>query len=184
MSNAGDKDGVKIMGSNERYFRASRGQASVEDIFNSRKDKAYHMKLVGDGYNSLMSLKPVESIETIRGFLVGNEVEPIVVARIPSDIKNTLNASSDNVLLSRYTADKQAKHPEITADSFAWLQDILDRGERLYDKRNHATVIHHREQPYVAVVKATVDGGEVYLQSFRRSDAKNIASLKKRAGGG
>jgi hypothetical protein len=107
-----------------------------------------------------------------------------VVAKTPLCILTKLGVSSNNVLLSRYTADKQKKHPEITAESFRWMQDLLDTGERLYDKSHHATVIQHRERPYVAVLKATKNGVEVYLQSFRRSDEKNIASLRKRSAGG
>lgn len=125
----------------------------------------------------------IASVELIRRFLAGHGDNPIAVARVPADIRTTIESTADAVLLSRYTADKQAKHPEITADSFCWLQELLDSGERLYDKKHHATVIYHRDQPFVAVLKATANGCEVYLQSFRRTDAKNIASMRKKAGG-
>lgn len=124
------------------------------------------------------------SIAEIADFLAGTAPHPIAVAKVPSDIQSALGASASHVLLSRYTADKQKKHPEITAESFRFLQELLDTGERLYDKKHHATVIQHREQPYVAVLKTTKSGEEVYLQSFRRTDAKNIASLRKRSAGG
>ena len=124
------------------------------------------------------------TVDEIAVFLSGSMSNPINVARVPADIRTFLGTSTDIILLSRYTADKQKKHPEITADSFFWLQELLDSGERLYDKKHHATVIQHREQPYVAVLKATKNGEEVYLQSFRRSDTKNIASLRKRNAGG
>ena len=124
------------------------------------------------------------SIEEIAGFLAGNDTHPIAVATVPADIQSVLGTSTGHVLLSRYTADKQKKHPEITAESFRFLQELLDTGERLYDRKHHVTVIQHREQPYVAVLKATKSGEEVYLQSFRRTDAKNITSLRKRSAGG
>lgn len=124
------------------------------------------------------------TIEEIANFLSGTKPHPIIVARLPADIRSFLCADTDNILLSRYTADKQKKHPEIIDESFRWLQELLDTGERIYDKKHHATVIQHREQPYIAVLKATKNGEEVYLQSFRRSDAKNIASLKKRSADG
>ena len=145
----------------------------------------YHIQTVGQVDNGGMKSNKfaIASSDKINGFLAGSGIAPIAVASVPSDIKSALSAKTDYVLLSRYTADKQAKHPEITADSFTFLQEILDRGERLYDKHHHATIIHYRELPYVAILKVTADGGEVYLQSFRRSDAKNIASLKRRAGG-
>jgi hypothetical protein len=138
----------------------------------------------GNGNISVMGEIRQASIEEIAGFLAGNATHPIAVAAVPIDIQSALGASAVHVLLSRYTADKQKKHPEITAESFRFLQELLDTGERLYDKKHHATVIQHREQPYVAVLKATKSGEEVYLQSFRRTDAKNIASLRKRSAGG
>lgn len=106
------------------------------------------------------------------------------MAKVPLDIKAKLGATTDHVLLSRYTADKQKKHPEITAESYGKLQHLLDHGERLYDAKHHVTVVQHSSHPYVAVLKATQSGHEVYLQSFRRSDAKNVASLKRRGAGG
>lgn len=132
---------------------------------------------------SMTATKPA-TLDEIAAFLSGGMFNPINVARIPADIRVFLGASTEHILLSRYTADKQKKHPEITVASFGWLQELLDSGERLYDKKHHATVIQHREQPYVAVLKATKSGEEVYLQSFRRTDAKNIASLRKRNAGG
>ena len=120
----------------------------------------------------------------IAEFLAGKSGLPIVVATLPADIAERLDILARDVLLSRYTADKQKKHPEITAESFSWLQDLLNYGERLYDKKNHATVIFRKDKPYLVVLKATKNRLEVYLQSFRRSDDKNIESLKKRAGGG
>jgi hypothetical protein len=131
-----------------------------------------------------MSETKPTTIDEIADLLSGAGSHPIVVASLPSDIRSFLGANTDNILLSRYTADKQKKHPEITAGSFRLLQELLDMGERIYDKKHHATVIQHWEQPYVAVLKATKSGEEVYLQSFRRSDAKNVASLRKRSAGG
>ncbi|MEX8503979.1 hypothetical protein [Leptothrix ochracea] len=117
-------------------------------------------------------------------FIASDATEPIPVALVPLDIQQRIGSLSGVVLLSRYTADKQRKHPEITAESYTWLQSLLDQGDRIYDKKHHVTVIHHREQPYMAVLKATTSGAEVYLQSFRRTDAKNVASLKRRSGDG
>jgi hypothetical protein len=133
--------------------------------------------------NSVVKSANTSSIDEIRDFLSGDGAGPIAVASVPADIKSAIGANSDVVLLSRYTADKQAKHPEITAESFGWLQKMLDDGERLYDKKHHATVIFYREQPFIAVLKSASGGAEVYLQSFRRSDVKNILSLKNRGGG-
>jgi len=125
----------------------------------------------------------VANRQEIKAFMAGTLERSIPIGLVPKDIKEHLGTSADVVLFSRYTADKQRKHPEITVDSFSWLQELLDNGARLYDKKHHATVIQHREHPYLAVLKSTSNGSEVYLQSFRRTDEKNLASLAKRVGG-
>jgi hypothetical protein len=90
------------------------------------------------------------SIEEIANFLSGSTLHTIIVALSPADIRVRLCASTDSIRLSRYTADKQKKHPEITAESFLWLQELLNTGERLYDQKHHATVIWHREPPMLS----------------------------------
>lgn len=137
--------------------------------------------------NGGMNTSQIATPATIAAFIAGHGKEPICVAILPEDIQKNLGALGDSVLLSRYTADKQQKHPEIAVESYVWLQELLDGGERLYDKTHHATVILHRGKPYIAVLKVTNDMKEVYLQSFRRTDEKNIKLLRNRmesAGGG
>jgi hypothetical protein len=154
----------------------------INDAINSAKlTEAFDPGQPRDAHGRWMG---VSTHAEIFAFLGGTGGKPIVVAKVPLDIKAKLGANTDHVLLSRYTADKQKKHPEITAASYGKLQHLLDHGERLYDTKHHVTVIHHSSNPHVAVLKATQSGHEVYLQSFRRSDAGNVASLKKRAGDG
>jgi hypothetical protein len=115
----------------------------------------------------------------IRQFLESGDPGTIPIAALPLDIRERLAANTDQVLLSRYTAGKQKKHPEITAESYAdLLQKIIDNGERLPAKPLHAVVIQDRGEWFVAVLKVTKAGDEVYLQSFRRSDDKDIAKLR------
>lgn len=121
---------------------------------------------------------PVADAATIRKYLESDDPAPIPIAVLPSDIRENLGANTDRVLLSRYTANKQRKHPEITAESYAWIQDLIDHGERIIGRLLHVVVIQHRDQWFVAVLKATQARNEVYLQSFRRSDAKDIAKLR------
>ena len=120
----------------------------------------------GLGDNVAMKTLPLATLDEIAGFLAGHGKNPVCVAAIPIDIRDKLGALSDAVMMSRHTADKQLKHPEITAESYAWLQELLDDGERLYDKTHHATAILHRDQLYMAVLKVTRDKREVFLQSF------------------
>jgi len=124
----------------------------------------------------------IATIAEIASFLAGRGNGPLVVARVPADIMQRLGASSSWLLLSRYTANKQKAHPEITSSSFGFLQEVLDIGERIYDREHHAVVVQRREKPYKAAVKVTRSGNEVYLQTFHRSDDRNISSIKRRMG--
>lgn len=175
-------EAARILGNRQRLDYVLNG-ADWEKITQAAVREEYRLRRVGEVAASWPSKSRASSLQEIAEFMAGDAANPIPVAVVPTDIRQRLGASSEIVLLSRYTADKQRKHPEITAESFGWLQELLDGGERLYDQKHHATVIQHREEPYLAVLKATSDGSEVYLQSFRRTDAKNIASLKKRVNG-
>jgi hypothetical protein len=119
----------------------------------------------------------------IQSLIDGQTTEPVTVAQLPTDIAFKLDARTFEVLLSRQTALKQATHPEITADSYAMLGDLLKEGQRVYDRDRHVIVIWRKDLPYVAVLKVTTGGEYVFLQSFRRSDDKNIESLLKRGAG-
>lgn len=122
----------------------------------------------------------VASLQEIEAFLAGESSDPLRIALAPRDIQAQIGATDSAIYLSRQTAVKQLKHPEITAQSYVWLQELLDNGERVYDRARHAIVIYLSGEPYVAVLKATADGMAIFLQSFRRTDAKNIEALRKR----
>jgi hypothetical protein len=124
------------------------------------------------------------AVQQVRELLQSPAHEPVVVANLPGDIKERLQALSSEVWLSRETAEKQVKHPEITAESYGWLDELLLKGERIYDRARHVIVIWHQDRPYMAVLKVTKDNQYVFLQSFRRTDAKNVADIKNKNAGG
>lgn len=175
-------DAARVLGNRDRLDMVLAG-ADWEKVTQAVVRADYRLQRLGAVSSSPMIQTRVANQQEIEAFMAGTLERSIPVGLVPKDIKEHLGTSADVVLFSRYTADKQRKHPEITADSFSWLQELLDNGARLYDKKHHATVIQHREQPYLAVLKSTSDGSEVYLQSFRRTDEKNLASLAKRVGG-
>lgn len=170
-----------IAGSRARLEAFKNGR-SLESIYNAATRPEYRWKRLGDRLPDPPVL--VATIDEIQDFLQGNGNEPIPIAIAPKDISATLGVNAGAVFLSRYTADKQKKHPEITARHYAGLlQKVLNSGERLYDRKHHATVIYSENDPHVAVLKATQDKKWIFLQSFRRTDQKNINSLRKRVGG-
>jgi hypothetical protein len=165
-------------------YAARKGLSPGKGLPPQKIVEAFDPNQLRDRHGRWTSAGDITSLDDIATYLAGHGTKPIIVAKVPHDIQARLHASSNAVLLSRYTADKQGKHPEITAESFGMLQQLLDHGERLYDQRHHAIVIYEMGQPYVAVLKVTKNLDEVYLQSFRRSDLKNVASLRNRNTGG
>ena len=140
--------------------------------------------LDGLGHNGGMENKKVTALDEIIKFIDGNGLESIVVAAVPVDICTALGADSRSVLLSRYTVDKQVKHPEVTPEKYLELQLLLDAGERIYDKKNHVIVVYSMSALWMAVLKVTNDKQLVFLQSFRRTDQKNLQAIRKSAEGG
>lgn len=170
----------QIAGSSDKLARVLKGDVGLESIYNEGKDPLYQWQRLGEAAQDkqMGNPKSIADPATIRQFLESNRSDPVPVAVLPADIRKQLGVDTDRVLLSRYTADKQRKHPEITSDSYGWLQDLLDQGQRISGKPFHVVVIQRRGEWFVAVLKATQAGDEVYLQSFRRSDAKDIAKLR------
>lgn len=105
---------------------------------------------------------------------------PLKVASLPGDIKQMLGALTSDVLISHYTLTKQDKHPEIKFKDYAWLQSLLDKGERHQDRGNHVVIIEDRGEFYAAVLKVTANREEVYLQSFHRSRQSQVDKIRKR----
>jgi len=122
-------------------------------------------------------LKTAEFAAFVSGRSAG--VQPVAV--LPPDLQTALRTTARVVMLSQHTAPKQKKHPEINAAMYAWIQGILTDGEIHMDGDRHVVAAKVIGQWYVAVIKTTADRQELYLQSFRRSDAKNIARIRQRS---
>jgi hypothetical protein len=96
------------------------------------------------------------------------------VATVALEHAQRIGALTQTVRLSADTAAKQRQaHPELVAAEYAWVQDATERGEAIQEG-DHALVYLLEEAGYVAVVKATVSGKAVFLQSFRRLSADQV----------
>jgi len=116
---------------------------------------------------------------TLRAFLDSDASGVHVVATLPTDIQAHLDAKTARVLLSSDTRDRHKKHGW-TADDFERLQAVLDLGEVRADRDRHVVVAHHDGRWWYAALKIAGNRNEVYLQSFRRSNADQIARFKGR----
>ncbi len=87
------------------------------------------------------------------------------------------------MLLSAATMIKQrANHPDLTLGDYGLLADILETPDVAVEdaKPRHAVLVKVVRGTFWLVVKATADGGENFVVSFRRADIGNLRSLRRR----
>lgn len=115
---------------------------------------------------------------TLKDFLEGNSSGVIVVATLPSDIQAHLGAKTTGVLLSSDTRDTHGHH-KWAAEDFGRLQDVLSLGEVREDRERHVVAARFDGEWWMATVKVTVDRKEVYLQTFHRSNERQLRRFRK-----
>ena len=104
------------------------------------------------------------------------------VARLDDCLLAVLGGQSPVVRLSGETIRKQAeKHPDVTPDDYARVQDLVDRG--LVVRQGPATLVFVAETEegkwWRLVVKRTADGRETYLVTFHRIKPNQVRSTKR-----
>ncbi|MFZ5427710.1 MAG: phage minor head protein [Thermodesulfobacteriota bacterium] len=111
---------------------------------------------------------------------------PLVV--VPEQDAALIGARCQVGRLSQQTAGKQAKnHPEIGAEDYRLAQEAVDEGERIQESASKLDYVLDRPDGILVVVKATVEGEELYVQSLTRlsGDAakreRELRRLKKRS---
>jgi hypothetical protein len=118
--------------------------------------------------------------EEFARFLSGRVPGYFPVAIATEAIAGILEAESRTVLLSQETLLSHAgEHPEVTQERYQFLQPLLDHGETVRDRTRHVIVYAHDGEWWVAVLKGTVKG-EIFLQSYHRSNPDHVRRIKKR----
>lgn len=104
------------------------------------------------------------------------------VAMLPDDLAERLGAKSRVVQFSDYTAAKaRAKHPEIRADGYPVISDLLEGAEIRMQGATHLVLIGRGDLPWVAVIKRTADGAENYLSTLYQAQSKRyLKRLRER----
>jgi len=102
-----------------------------------------------------------------RRFLAGGGDE-FPVGVLPAALQKEMGASTQAVLLSRPSADKQCSHhPDVTPDSYRGVQRMLDQGRRERQSANRFRVYGEiGGKPHRAALK--VAASEVHLLSLHR----------------
>lgn len=135
-------------------------QARVLDMFGDKMQAA----------DASISRQAFTDIVRSPGFAAWYEqpVGNFPMARISDADAKLLGAKRTLVNMSADTAVKQrTQHADIEASEYAFVQQAIERGERIQDGSLNM-IYTLTEDGYVAIVKATITGKALWLTSFRR----------------
>lgn len=106
---------------------------------------------------------------------------PLVV--LPEEDAALIGAKCQVGRLSQQTAGKQAQnHPELGPDDYRAAQDAVDHGEKIQEGASKLYYVLDQPGGMLVVVKATVEGDEIYVQSLIRlseKDARREKALRR-----
>ncbi len=113
----------------------------------------------------------------------GGPAEQRVAAVVPDKLAKAMGTDAGVVRLSSYTVVKQRERrrgQRFAAADYRRVQDILDDGKVFKESATHAQAFKEiDDQIWKVVVKKTVKGDEVYVQSLHRADARHMRKAKK-----
>lgn len=104
----------------------------------------------------------------------------VPLAVMPDDLVNALGSQSRVVLYSDETAAKmRGKHRDTTAQDLTRLDDLLHNGRAIQGHSKNSVVViqEHEGHNWVAVVKVTSLGDELYLSTFYKASARYVKRL-------
>lgn len=130
--------------------------------------------------------------EMTRGPVLGQwlakPVGDFPLAVLPAEDAGLIGARSQVARLSPQTAGKQTtKHPELGPEDYRLVQEAVDYGERVQESARKLDYVLDRPGGMLVVVKATVEGDAIFVQSVVRlsGDAakreRELRRLQKRS---
>ena len=136
-------------------------------------------RLEAEGINWKRSEEKAKIRERLTPQLVSGTKFPI--GMIEQEFAKKIGANTTTVLLSDDTLLKQIinrQGQDIGIEEYALVQPTLQRPTIITDDRPyHYTFFKQNGKVYVAVIKVTRDGKEIYLQSFRYGDEKKLQKI-------
>ncbi len=104
------------------------------------------------------------------------------VAHSPAHLSATLDHARHEIFLSAETMRKvNEKHPEVSIPDFQQLNERISRSEIHFDRKERHRVLIVEDDGiwWRCVIKLTAIG-ELYLQTYHRSNARQIGKIKGR----
>jgi len=101
------------------------------------------------------------------------------VGAIEAGLATRIGAKITTVTLTPYTARKQrSKHKHLHLNHYGMIQYAFDFGWAIHDRPRHLVFIYQDRavfgSNFLAVVKATRPGHELFLESFRKIEPKRL----------
>jgi hypothetical protein len=120
--------------------------------------------------------------EGFRAFFQGETTaHAFPVAVLPDKAARLIGTQASIVRISSETAKKQrAHHPEIQADEYTEIQQVIDEGEFVQQDEKRLAFFRRLHRWYVVVLKSTRDGRELYLLSFFRANDRTVRQIRER----
>lgn len=115
-------------------------------------------------------------------FFTGKVCGTFPVAVLDKTYQEAIGAKTQAVQLSDQTMTKQIKsHPELELAEYQLIPDVVAEAQVIVqDGENTIAFTKRGDRLYHAVVKATRDGEELYLTSFRRTDMASVKRVMKK----
>lgn len=106
----------------------------------------------------------------------------VTVAALTKDVAEIFGTDAAELLLSSDTVRKQlAAHPDVTAEDYARVGSMLDRGEIRRDGARHFLAIEQDRKSWISVIKVTVSGESAFLVSLRRTKDEDLKRLRAKS---
>lgn len=128
------------------------------------------------------ALRDIATGRAVRQILSGALPGAVPVTVLPAAIAGRLGAQTTLVRLSHETAGKQLRnHAEIFAQDYGRLVDLVESGRIIAQRDGHIALVGRGDLPWIAIVKSTRDGRELYLVSFYRiASARYLQKVEAR----
>lgn len=143
----------------------------------ARIQSAATVRIAADANPDLVKIR-----QELQPRMVGGQRFPVGI--LDDDHRDLLGSKTRVVQLSDETLLKQLINrtgQDIGLADYWRVQDVLQAATTIIlDGATHLLFFKSMEKTYVAVVKSTTDGKELFLQSFRLSDEKDLMKLKRK----
>lgn len=97
------------------------------------------------------------------------------VAALGADMKAVLGAKNNAVMLSADTLKKQLEnHPELTADEYRLLPEIVEKGQVINRGDNKLVFFHVADRLYKLSLKVTGNRDGLFVTTFYRTNPREF----------